>query len=69
VEDLAAILRGVHDHHCSTAPRRDRGGNAILNFSAAFHSAVLRVPNQIQIIGEVRVNGKPLSNFITSVSS
>jgi hypothetical protein len=27
------------------------------------------VPNQIEIIGEVRVNGKPPSNFITSVSS
>jgi hypothetical protein len=37
---------GVHDRHCSTAPRRDRGGNAILIFLLHFIPPSSGVPNK-----------------------
>jgi hypothetical protein len=46
MEDLAIILIGVHDRHCSTAPRIDRGGTAILIFLLHFIPPSSGVPNQ-----------------------
>jgi hypothetical protein len=46
VEDLAVILMGVHDRHCSTAPHRDCGGNAILIFLLHFMPPSSGVPNK-----------------------